>query len=191
MRSAENYLRLLRCELAFVEAGGYRSPVGWRWPRVFEGSPTCQKGRFSTCTGIDCPLRDFVPSEHQSAGVPCRHIPLDELGETIGSLYRTGTNEEIEESPRNWLRQTIGQMEEELSARNAVTRGDHSSSRPPVVHPRSPPKELSKRGTGAPDRESLCVCGAIWRREMLVLSMVLGVQDDHRRKLRHRRRTVW
>jgi len=45
--------------------------------------------------------------------VPCRFIPLNDKGQTIDSLYRTGTQEEIEEALRNWLRREISRIEAE------------------------------------------------------------------------------
>jgi hypothetical protein len=34
------------------------------------------------------------------------------LGETVDSLYRTGTNEEIGQTLQSWLLETIGQLED-------------------------------------------------------------------------------
>jgi hypothetical protein len=58
-------------------------------------------------------LMNFVPKERRHEAVPCRHIPLNDLGETVDSIYRTGTNEEIEETLQSWLLKTIGQLEEQ------------------------------------------------------------------------------
>lgn len=41
MNSAKNTLQILKQELEFLEKGGYRSPIAWRWPLAFEDSPTC------------------------------------------------------------------------------------------------------------------------------------------------------
>jgi hypothetical protein len=59
----------------------------------------------------------FVPKEFCSEAVPCRHIPLNETGETLDSLYQTGTNEEIEQTLRSWLLETIRQLEESSETR--------------------------------------------------------------------------
>jgi hypothetical protein len=112
MKTVDNTLRTLRHELDFVENGGYRMPLGWRPPLVFEDSPTCPKERRSTCSHTDCVLMSFVPTECHYETVPCRHIPLNEAGETIDSLYRMGTNEEIEEALRDWLVKIINRLEE-------------------------------------------------------------------------------
>lgn len=42
-----------------------------------------------------------------------RHIPLNESHETIDSLYRTGTEAELEQTLRSWLLCKIKQLEEE------------------------------------------------------------------------------
>jgi hypothetical protein len=57
-------------------------------------------------------LIGFVPKECRYEAVPCRHILLNEIGETVDSLYRTGTNEEIEQALQSWLLKTIRQLED-------------------------------------------------------------------------------
>jgi len=56
---------------------------------------------------------EFVPAECRSEVAPCQHIPLNDAGETVDSLYRTGTQEELEEALGSWLRATIKKLEEE------------------------------------------------------------------------------
>jgi hypothetical protein len=107
----ESTLQVLENELKFVQKGGYRAPLVWRAPLVFEDSPTCPKEGCSSCPAADCVLTRFVPKEHRFEAVPCRHIPLNESGETVDSLYRTGTNEEIEQMLESWLLETIRQLE--------------------------------------------------------------------------------
>jgi hypothetical protein len=111
MQTARNPLQVLRDELAFLNHGGYRSPIGWRCAFVFEDSPTCVKGQLSTCPHDQCVLLSFVPRDSRHQPIPCRHIPLTESGETLDTLYRTGTNEEIEHCLRNWLLATITRLE--------------------------------------------------------------------------------
>ena len=96
-------LHVLRREREFLEQGGYRTPIAWRPPLVFEDSPTCLRTVFSDCAGVDCPLLALVPVEHQSHPVPCRFIPLNDSGETVDSLYKTRTQEESEAVIREWL----------------------------------------------------------------------------------------
>jgi len=118
MRIVKNPLQVLRNELEFVRKGGYRAPLVWRAPLIFEDSPTCPKERCSTCPDSNCVLMSFVPKECRSEAVPCRHIPLDEIGETVDSLYRTATNEEIEQTLQSWLLKTIRQLEEPSEQRS-------------------------------------------------------------------------
>ena len=110
-------LRFLKNELKFVQKGGYRAPLGWRAPLIFEDSPTCPKERCSACPGVNCVLLSFVPEECLYEPVPCRHIPLNELGETLDSLYRTGTNDEIEQALQSWLLDNILQLEKKSEER--------------------------------------------------------------------------
>ncbi len=112
MMTVKNTLQVLKYELEFLEKGGYRSPIVWRLPLIFEDSPTCAKDRRRPCPDADCVLMGFVPRKCRYEAVPCRHIPLNGIGETVDSLYRTGTNEEIEEALRSWLLKTIQQLEE-------------------------------------------------------------------------------
>ena len=112
MKNLQKTLRVLKDELLFVQKGGYHAPIAWRAPRVFEDSPRCPKEPGSACPDFECVLMRFVPKECCHEIVPCRHIPLNELGETADCLYRTGTNEEIERTLQSWLQQTIRQLEE-------------------------------------------------------------------------------
>jgi hypothetical protein len=110
MRRHDYALDVLRNEFSFVQAGGYRLPPhGWKVPLIFEDSPICL--RRDSCWPGRCALMEFVPAEAKSAKVPCRHIPLNELGETLDSLYRTATNHEIEDAVSRWLAATIAHLE--------------------------------------------------------------------------------
>jgi len=104
-------LRLLRNELQFLDKGGYRTPILWRPARIFEDSPSCPKDAWSSCPHADCALLDFVPTECRQEKTPCRHIPLNERGESLDILYNTATNEEISEVLREWLLSTIAELE--------------------------------------------------------------------------------
>src|SRR5215831_12087203 len=82
---------------------------------MFEDSPTCfnrdpTKER-RPCS--ECPLIAFVPQDQCKKGSPCRYIPLNELGETVDSLYHTGTQEELEAAAVNWLKVTIEMLQRE------------------------------------------------------------------------------
>ena len=61
----------------------------------------------------ECLLMQFVPENARTEQTPCIHIPLSRTGETIASLYRTGTQLELEEALGAWLRTTIRRMEAE------------------------------------------------------------------------------
>ena len=62
----------------------------------------------------------FVPQEARTEQTPCIHIPLSPAGETVASLYRTGTQQELEEALGDWLRSTIRRIEAER-AKKATT----------------------------------------------------------------------
>jgi hypothetical protein len=115
-RDTRNLLDVLKFELEFLEQGGYgRLPrEAWRPRFVFEDSPTCMnfnsKDR-EPCS--ECLLMQFVPAEARKEQTPCIHIPLSMNGETLESLYRSGTQQELEAALGAWLRATIHQLEAE------------------------------------------------------------------------------
>jgi len=116
MPTTKERLEVLGRELEFLENGGYRSPILWRVPLIFEDSPICLKDRWSVCPRGACALLDSVPQGSRHETVPCRHIPLNDTGETVHSLYITGTNEEIQEALRAWLLKTITCLEQEAES---------------------------------------------------------------------------
>jgi hypothetical protein len=113
----KDLVRILKRELEFVEAGGYRTPqrAAWRPQFIFEDSPTCINyrniGQRRPCS--QCALIDFVPNGQKQEKFPCRHIPLDESGQNLNLLYRTGTEEETYAIVANWLKTTIQRLERE------------------------------------------------------------------------------
>lgn len=116
-KDTRDILKVLKFELDFVESGGYgrsvRSP--WLPTSIFQDSLTClnfgDPERSHPCS--ECLLMEFVPPERHSAGVPCHYIPLDDLGETVHSLERWETQEEMEYVLKTWLRTTIKRLEKE------------------------------------------------------------------------------
>jgi hypothetical protein len=111
---------ILRLELAFLELGLYRAPTAGSPLVIFQDSPTCPRYGAATCP--NCALMQFVPPECRSEPAPCHHIRLNDACETVDSLYRTGTQEELEEALRNWLRATIKGLEEkQIQARNVTS----------------------------------------------------------------------
>jgi len=53
----------------------------------------------------------LVPADRREEKFPCRYIRLNKQGETIDSIYRTGTQEELEMAVAKWLRQIIRALE--------------------------------------------------------------------------------
>ena len=115
MPDIANILEQLRFELKFLEDGGYgRSPrTPWRASNIFEDSPSClnfgDTARPHPCNA--CWLMSFVPEERQKESVPCRFIPLTEKGETVDDFYRYGSQTNMEEALKSWLRNEISRME--------------------------------------------------------------------------------
>ncbi len=116
-RDDRNLLQVLKFELDFLQAGGYgRSP---REPRrvklALEDSLTCMnydaKQDRQPCS--ECVLMQLVPPSERGQRVPCRQIPLTSRGETLDSLYSSGTQQEIEEALAAWLREMIQRLEAE------------------------------------------------------------------------------
>jgi hypothetical protein len=119
-------LDVLKFELSFLQDGGYgRSPhAPWRAPAIFEDSPICpnfcDSARPHPCES--CLLEQFVPDGQKSESSPCRFIQLNEHGQTVDDLYRTGSQAEMEEALAQWLRIQIERIERErgLSPKQGV-----------------------------------------------------------------------
>ena len=111
-KGERDLLALLKSELKFLEKGGYWSPSSHR-QLIFQHSPACLNyGRSDDpkpCSG--CALFELVPLDHRKEKVPCWHIPLNELGETIDSLQHQVTQQVIETAVSRWLRSTIQDLE--------------------------------------------------------------------------------
>ena len=108
-------MQVLKAELEFLEQGGYRkiAQTSWRPPFIFEDSPTCQYSdvplRRRSC--LACALIQVTPANRRLEQAPCRHIPLSDEGETLDSLYRTGTEDEVEAAVAKWLKAEIQVLE--------------------------------------------------------------------------------
>lgn len=104
---------VLKSELEFLNRGGYRK-TSWRPQFIFEDSPTCPNFGYSErrepCT--ECVLMQLVPAEKRAAKVPCRYVRLNDRGDTIESLYRSGNQEELESTLRTWLTREIKKLED-------------------------------------------------------------------------------
>lgn len=88
MLDKRDLLEVLKHELEFVQKGGYDSSTSWRPKFVFEDSPSClnlevQEDR-KPCS--DCVPIALVPPEHRQGNFPCRHIPLNRAGQTVGEI---------------------------------------------------------------------------------------------------------
>jgi hypothetical protein len=112
MSDKRNLNEVLRSELEFLNSGGYRK-ISWRPRFIFEDSPVCpnfgHNQRQEPCS--ECILMQLVPPEKRGERVPCRYIKLNERGDTIESLYRSGTQDELESALRTWLTHEIGNLE--------------------------------------------------------------------------------
>jgi hypothetical protein len=110
-------LEVLRFELKFLEQGGYGRSVRtpWKPTSIFQDSLSCinfnSPDQPHPCAA--CLLTGFIPSGAESEKVPCHHIPLNHEGETVHSMERQRTQEEMEEAVKNWLRTTIQRIEQE------------------------------------------------------------------------------
>lgn len=141
MRKDErDLMEVLRFELQFLKDGGYgRSPrTPWRPQYIFEDSPTCMnfdwKANPAPCT--DCILMYLVPPADRSQKIPCRHIPLNDAGETLDCFYRYCNQTEIEETVEEWLETTIRRLEEQRRKFRTA--------------PPKPPTARGERMTGTP-----------------------------------------
>lgn len=119
MSAKRSLLEILQAELEFVLKGGYRNTARapWRPQFIFQDSPTCLNfdptHERKPCS--ECALMELIPSQHRGGKIPCRHIPLNEKGETIDSFYRGGTEQEMEAALIGWLRSTIARLEAEMA----------------------------------------------------------------------------
>lgn len=121
-------LDILRLELEFLELGLYRAPTPGRPLLIFQDSPTCP--RYGALACPNCVLMQFVPPERRSELVPCHEIRLNDACETVDSLSRTGTQEELEEALKNWLTATIKSLEEKQIPAKKITSLERSPRKP-------------------------------------------------------------
>jgi hypothetical protein len=146
-KDERDLLEVLRFELQFLKDGGYgRSPKTPGRPQyIFEDSLTCMNfdSKEEPVPCSVCVLMYLVPPQARSEKVPCRHIPLNDSGETLDSLYRYSNQAEIEETTEEWLQNTIRQLEEQQLAFRAPRlkqpppSGEHLKG-PPLYEKRHP-----------------------------------------------------
>ena len=116
--SQKQVLDMLKFELRFLEDGGYGRSTRTPMPTItFVDSPSClnfnDPSRPHPCD--ECMLMHFVPAEHHAEFRPCHFIPLNDRGQTVDSLHAWGTQAELEENLREWLRNSIKRLEKEDS----------------------------------------------------------------------------
>ena len=118
-KDERDLLDVLKFELEFLGKGGYgrspRSPSKFQF--VFEDSPTCMNydSKDNPAPCADCVLMALVPPGERNRAIPCRHIPLNEGGDTLDTLYRFAEQNEMEETYGKWLRETIARLEADRS----------------------------------------------------------------------------
>jgi hypothetical protein len=119
-RDKESILAVLKSELEFIEKGGYKTPSAVSSappPTIFADSLTCLNYgypyRTHPCT--ECPLMEFVPESARMSAMPCHHIPLDPTGRTVEAMEEMENIAGMQEAVKNWLRQTIQQLESQPS----------------------------------------------------------------------------
>jgi hypothetical protein len=116
-RDDRDILDVLKDELEFIKQGGYGRSVRTPWePKsTFQDSLTCLNygypHRAHPCN--ECLLLDFVKPEHKADVVPCHHIPLNSVGDTIETLELEDNEAKLEHEVSNWLRARIRKIEEE------------------------------------------------------------------------------
>ena len=119
-------IQVLEEELKFLEDKGYddTDKRPWGVPLIFEDSPTCPnvKDKQHSVNCSDCVLARFVPLNHLSDEVPCRHIALNDAGETVNTLYKWGTLADAKLVLHDWLVRTI----ERLKAKRARLQADRA-----------------------------------------------------------------
>jgi hypothetical protein len=108
----------LKDHLRCLESQNPRNQSGGSFNLYFEDSDVCCKSPFLSCRSSRCALIHFVPVESRGAPTPCRHIRLDERGETLHSLYAKGAKEQTHAAVRNWLVSTIAMLDSENCVAN-------------------------------------------------------------------------
>jgi hypothetical protein len=113
-------LEVLKFELQFLEHGGYGRSVRtpWKPTSIFQDSLSClnfgEPTKVHPCS--ECLLIDFVPNGEREADVPCHHIPLNPVGETVDTVNRYDNQQELEAKVREWLKATIARIEAQRAA---------------------------------------------------------------------------
>lgn len=111
--SRREVLKLLREELAFVNRGGYGGKQSWKPLTVFLDSPSCPN-RLDVERRTSCPqcwLSLFVPDRLRQDLPSCHFIPLNDEGESVGTM-RDHTPGEVQAKVKGWLEAEIQHLEQ-------------------------------------------------------------------------------
>ena len=131
MQNQDHHLiELLLYELAFLKLGGYGKPWrnSWRPTMVFRDSPIClHKGGGEKCNS--CALANLVPEDKRTEGTPCHHIPLNDQGDTVATLYETADQQKLDDVLRAWLESAINRLREEQKSSEQAA-DEHSKNKP-------------------------------------------------------------
>lgn len=111
-RDLRDLLQVLQGEERFLKSGGYEKTPARHTDRptlIFQDSPTCPN--YGTTTNRipcrECVLAELVPSGELKTAFACRHIPLNNEGETVEELYKWRTLAEAKKIVGDWLLHTI------------------------------------------------------------------------------------
>lgn len=116
-------LEALKMEILVIEKGGYHPSVHQPHdePRIFRDSISClnlglrDDKKEHPCSA--CYLIDFVPEPHKCSNEdPCHKIPLNAQGDTVESLSRTASPEDVQAAVLAWLKATVKKLEADLAA---------------------------------------------------------------------------
>ena len=116
-------LDALKMEIVVIEKGGYHPSVHRPHdePRVFRDSISClnvglgDDKKEHACA--ECFLIDFVPEKYKDSNEdPCHKIPLNAQGDTVESLSRTSSPEDVQAAVLAWLKATVRRLEADLAA---------------------------------------------------------------------------
>ena len=104
----------LRDHLRSLDEQDHAKKMGPSFPLYFESSLACCRSPFFSCRSSRCALIQFVPEELRGEPAPCRHIQLNERGETLQVLYGHGERQKTEAAVRSWLISTIASFDSEV-----------------------------------------------------------------------------
>ncbi len=116
-------LDALKMEILVIEKGGYHPSVHQPHddPRIFRDSISClniglgDDKKEYPCSA--CFLIDFVPEHLKGSNEdPCHKIPLNARGDTVESLSRTSSPEDVQAAVLAWLKATVKKLEADLAA---------------------------------------------------------------------------